>query len=241
MTIILEAVVGSQAYGLATEASDIDLLSVHVAKFNDVLGLNSHSVTTFSEHLLNPDSTSHELAKFCLLAMKANPSVTEILWAGEYTVCEPEGITLIENRKAFLSETAVKGAYGGFASSCAFKVAKHVAGASKEERVSDDRISKNGRHAFRVILQGEQLLGKGRLSLDVGDQKDFIFSMGELAVSNPYEFQHRLERKLARLHEMESKLPEVPDWESINEMVIAIRMAMVNAENTLNGSLLQSL
>jgi len=94
--IILEGIVGSTAYGLTTPESDIDKLGIYIQPTEDFYGLKLWTEKDFSIVTTNPDRTLHELGKFCRLALKCNPTITELLWIPEelITLHTPEGILL---------------------------------------------------------------------------------------------------------------------------------------------------
>src|ERR1044072_1151086 len=124
LMILLRGIVGSTAYGLAREGSDVDRLGVFVAPTVEVAGLDWHGDRE-SKVTTKPDVTLHEVAKFAKLALKCNPSITEILWLpGEHLeIAEPIfGLRLIGLRDAFLSTNAVRSAYGGYARQQAAKL-----------------------------------------------------------------------------------------------------------------------
>ena len=71
MRILLQGIVGSTAYGLDHAGSDIDRLGVFAAPTTEFHGLRLpiDKAATIVEH--DPDSTLHEVRKYCLLAMSA--------------------------------------------------------------------------------------------------------------------------------------------------------------------------
>jgi hypothetical protein len=80
-TTILRGIVGSVAYGLDHEDSDIDRLGCFVAPTVQFHGLHlpigkraSRVQTTPSDH------TEHEAGKYLSLLLSCNPTVTELLW-----------------------------------------------------------------------------------------------------------------------------------------------------------------
>ena len=112
---ILAGMVGSTAYGLTTSSSDVDTLGAYVAPTEKVLGLSGHTYTTntivFSAP--QPDGAFHELGKYCTLALKANPTILELLFLPDYVYCSKVGAELVSLRTKFLSSVAVVNAYGG--------------------------------------------------------------------------------------------------------------------------------
>lgn len=77
---ILRVIVGSQAHGLATPASDYDYRGVFVVPTSELLSIGSHQdETRWIEG--NEDDTSWEIGKFLLMATKCNPTVLETFLA----------------------------------------------------------------------------------------------------------------------------------------------------------------
>jgi uncharacterized protein len=226
MRTLLLGVVGSTAYGLATAASDEDLLGVYLAESRDVLGLDGASVTSGSEVTTKPDRTMHELGKYCVLALKCNPTVTELLWLPEYRVETEAGRRLRAMRGAFLSTEYVRSAYGGYALQQAKRLlGRHEAGKEGFSADTAKRTAKHGRHCLRLLIQAQQLLRSGELVLDVGDRREELFAAGELAASDPAGFAALFEHEKVALDRIASVLPERADRDAVNELVVELRMA----------------
>jgi predicted nucleotidyltransferase len=80
-TVLLQGIVGSTAYGLAGPHSDVDRLGVYAAPTKAFHGLRLPIDRAASVVVHEPeDLTLHEARKFALLALSANPTVTELLW-----------------------------------------------------------------------------------------------------------------------------------------------------------------
>lgn len=75
--VLLSGIVGSVAYGLDTEDSDIGRLGVFAAPTERLLGLHPPKPSIVSS---KPDATFHEAGKFAALALKVNPTITELMW-----------------------------------------------------------------------------------------------------------------------------------------------------------------
>lgn len=226
--VILQAVVGSTAYGLATPASDQDRLGVFLAPTTDVLGLHGPSAIDQSDVRHDPDVALHELAKFVRLALRANPTVLELLWATDYDVRTDTGDRLVETRDAFLSTKAVRAAYTGYAIQQARRLAERTAaGQEGFDSSLRSRTAKHGRHCFRLLLQGRELLTTGEMTLDVSARRDEVFAAGDLAASDPAAFAAFFERELAAFDALESVLPAAPDAERANTLVVEARLAQL--------------
>lgn len=90
MTEILKVMIGSQAHGLATPESDVDVRGVFVARTRDffILGGDKEKVRSSSAVIGDMDSTSYEIGHFLSLATKSNPSVLEVFKAPVLTSTE---------------------------------------------------------------------------------------------------------------------------------------------------------
>lgn len=112
--VLLSGIVGSTAYGLDTEDSDVDRLGVFAARTERLLGLHPVQESIVS---VKPDATYHEAGKFAALALKVNPTITELMWLPRdlYETRTGLGDALIAIRSSFLSRRAVRNAYLGYA------------------------------------------------------------------------------------------------------------------------------
>lgn len=164
--VLLKGVVGSQAFGLAHEDSDYDFQGVFVAPTQDFLGLTSKVQESYSYK--NPDTTYHEVGKFCRLALGCNPTVLDLLWLNEYNVRTQLGTELVNLRNNFLSAKRVRDAYFGYAMSQFGKLGKDP---------RPEKRAKNARHFARLLNQGWQLYTTGTYSVRLQDP-EFYFDFG---------------------------------------------------------------
>lgn len=217
--IILMGTVGSQCYGLAHADSDVDQLGIYRALFHDVLGLDgcAHVKNSWVEH--EPDLTLHEVGKYLQLALACNPTILEALWLTEYTVKTLEGNLILINRKHFLSEPAVRGAYGEYAVAQAKRLMERT-----ERGDPDPRVHKHARHCFRLLYLGQQLLTTGTMTLDVSYMRDYLWELGDLALSDPQAFYGKFVFTKERFNNLESVLPKHPNRDKIAELLPQIRL-----------------
>ncbi|WP_399208205.1 DNA polymerase beta superfamily protein [Streptomyces sp. SLBN-118] len=105
MNILLSGIVGSTAYGLAGPGSDVDRLGLFAV---DTAALHGLHRPTESHVTTAPDRTLHEAAKWCRLALRGNPTVTELVWLPDdlYEVRTPLGDELIELRSSLFPPSA---------------------------------------------------------------------------------------------------------------------------------------
>jgi uncharacterized protein len=222
----MQAVVGSTAYGLAHEGSDVDRLGVYVAANEYVLGLDGPSAVAHTHVEHDPDATIHEVGKFISLALKCNPTILELLFATQEIPSTAANL-LVNNRRIFLSTKRVVDAYGGYATQQAKRLMdRHAAGKEGFNADLKKRTAKHGRHCYRLLIMGQHLLRSGQLKLDVSSQRDRIFKVGELAVSDPNAFYELFETERARLDSISSALPDENDRERANDMLLEIRRTL---------------
>jgi hypothetical protein len=213
--LLLCGLVGSHAYGLNHAGSDKDYLGIYQAKTTDVLGLKNVAGTiTHTE----PDYTYHEVGKFFNLALKANPTVLELLWLPEenYVARSPIGDLIIENRHLFLSKT-VKDSFGGYAIAQAKRLEKRGDSFSSQTK---KRTPKHARHCFRLMRQGAQLLQTGDMTVKVPNPEE-LWEIGELPVS---EIVARFEEEFAKFEAIKTVLPDHPDMDAVSELLVKIRL-----------------
>jgi hypothetical protein len=233
MNIILKGITGSKAYGLDTPTSDTDIKGIFVAPTQDILGIFNVKETI---DRTDPDECYHEVGKFIKLALKANPTVLELLYLDDYLEITSFGQMLIDNRHHFLSKT-IYHSYGGYAISQARKLNARNNGIFNEDELHDqlakltirpsfssstkNRYAKHARHCFRLLWQGRELLETGDLNVRLTPEKrEELFAIGELPVD---ELVNKFETEFAEFDKIETKLPDKPNEEAINKILLKIR------------------
>lgn len=212
--IILEGITGSKAYGLDHEGSDTDIKGVFVAPTQDILGL--YNVKETIDHT-DPDWTYHEVGKFIDLAMKANPTILELLFLDGYLEITKAGKMLVDNRHLFLSKR-IYNSYGGYALSQARKLNAR-GGTYGSGR--GNRYEKHTRHCFRLLFQGKELLETGNLTVRVTpEMREELFAIGKM---EPSAIIDRFEKEFSAFDKIPSVLPEEPNKEEINKILLKIR------------------
>lgn len=217
---LLEGVVGSTAYGLAHAGSDVDRLGLFAVPTERLFGLTwpAESVVTTA-----PDRTLHEAAKWCRLALSANPTASELVWLpGDcYLVRTPLGEELIAERRSFLSERAVRNAYLGYATQ---QFRKLVAKDGRDD-VSPARLAKHARHLLRLLEQGVHLHRSGELRVRVADPAR-LRAEGERLAAHPASAEAHLaeaETAFAR----PGALPPLPDERPVEAWLTRVRRALL--------------
>lgn len=103
---------GSYSYGTNVETSDVDIRGCALNSAGDIIGLS-----TF-EHVIDKptDTTIYAFNKLITLLVNCNPNVIEMLGCKpeHYLYVSPIGKEMIDNRKMFLSQRAIR-SFGGYA------------------------------------------------------------------------------------------------------------------------------
>lgn len=218
MHTLLEGIVGSVAYGLDGPDSDIDRLGMFAAPTAAFHGL---TMPVESHVTTKPDSTLHEAAKYCRLSLKCNPSVSELMWLPRYEVITPLGEQLIEIRDAFLSASAVAGAYLGYARDQLNKLRNRGDGRFDSD-IPERRSLKNAIHVARLAEQRENLFKTGILTVRLPDP-DKTRAVGAFLLENPDRGIVMLQAAEERMKHAGSPLPDKPDVARVEEWLYAVR------------------
>jgi hypothetical protein len=210
---IYAAVVGSRAFGLATDESDTDTRGVYVAPTAAFW-----SLTKPPTHVDGPEPEwfSWEVERFCELALKANPNLLEVLHSPTVVRQTPLGEELLELRGAFLSQLAYQ-TYSGYVLSQFRKLETDL-------RQTGAPKWKHAMHLIRMLLSAEELLGHGRLMVDVGPHRDRLLALrrGEISWEDVerwrLDLHHRIDDAL-----IYSPLPAVPDVNRVDDWLRSVR------------------
>ncbi len=119
-TVILDATVGSRAWGLSDAQSDTDLRGVFLLPFPWTAGIAEAPDTLLSA---DGSATRWEFAKAIRQLLRADPNTLEMLWVPEVVCHDPLGERLLAARDAFAS-AEVYGTFGRYALSQARKLAQ---------------------------------------------------------------------------------------------------------------------
>lgn len=223
--VLLRGVVGSTAYGMAREGSDVDRLGVFAYRTDAFWRLDSLKQTHVDLAPL-PDMTEHEIAKYLTLALKCNPTIMELLWlplAG-YEIRTAIGEELRRMRAAFLSEKGVRNAYGGYAKEQANRLAQRNA-EGKDGFSSDTkkRTAKHARHCFRLLEQGRELLETGELTVQVKDPTVY-WRFDNMPVKDILAAFEEADREFQAVV---SVLPDSPDRTRVDAYLYRVRRTLL--------------
>lgn len=212
---VYACVMGSRAFGLATDGSDTDRRGVFLAP--TPLFWRFEKPPT---HVEGPaeEQFSWELERFCTLALRANPNILECLHSPLVEYADDTGRELLALREAFLSRQAHE------------TFARYALGQHKkleaDVRVHGAPRWKHAMHLLRLLMSCRDLLRTGTLTIDVGDERGPL-----LAVKRGEVPWAEVESRMTGLAEEAEKaahrspLPEEPDRRRVEDFLVRARRA----------------
>jgi len=215
--IIYRCVIGSRAYGLETEGSDVDRRGFYLPPAE-----RHWSLRGVPEQLENAETQEcyWELGKFLDLALRANPNVLECLYTPIVEHATPLARELLAMRGVFLSKLAYQ-TFNGYVLSQFKKL--------EQDMRSKGQIRwKHVMHMIRLLLSGVGLLRDGELPVDVGAHRLRLLAIreGKLAWAMVEVWRHDLHRQLDEAYRS-TALPDRPDYEAANRFLIKARRSVV--------------
>jgi hypothetical protein len=211
--VILSTVIGSRAYGLATDASDVDRRGAYLAP-----AALDWSLRGAPEQLQDEAAQAcfWELRKLLTLALKANPNALECLYSPLIEVATEAGHELLSIRSAFLSKV-LYATYNGYA-------------LSQFKRMNADRTSgqapnwKHAMHLIRALLAGIAALRDGHLPLSVGQHREALLAIrrGDVSWDEVDRWRLSLHREFDRAV-AETRLPDLPDYRAVERFLVKTR------------------
>jgi predicted nucleotidyltransferase len=212
---IYACVMGSRAFGLATDASDTDRRGVFLAP--TALFWRFEKPPT---HVEGPgeEQFSWELERFCELALRGNPNILECLHSPLVEHVDDTGRELLSLRGAFLSRRA----YDTFTRYALGQRRKLDA----DVRTTGAPRWKHAMHLLRLLTSARDLLRTGELRIDVGERREALLAVRRGEVPWP-EVEARMARLAAETEEAlrRTPLPAEPDDGRVSDFLFRTRRA----------------
>jgi predicted nucleotidyltransferase len=210
---VLSVVVGSRAYGLATETSDVDRRGVYAAPTPLFWGF-----TKPPTHVDGPDAErfSWELERFLGLALEANPTALECLWSPLVEKATECGEELLALRGAFVSRRAHT-TFLRYADSQFRKLAADL-------RTRGEPRWKHVMHLLRLLISGRHLLSHGEPLVGVTEHRERLLAVrrGEVPWTEIEVWRQAPTRDLDAAVER-SVLPAEPDRARVEDFLVSVR------------------
>ncbi|MGW6444701.1 nucleotidyltransferase domain-containing protein [Lentzea sp. NPDC055074] len=204
--MILEAVIGSHAYGLASDESDVDRRGVFVAPTEAFWRLEKPPTSVEGP---DPEQLSWEVEHFCKLGLKSNPTVLETLVSPLVEISTPLGEELRDLLPAFLSQYAVR----------AFTRATEM----QLSRAGRNLKPKQLMHVVRLRLVGLNLIRTGVYDIRA-DRSLLKIRDGSMDWDEAVAWAHRLGDEISVA---DGPLPEEPDRARVEDWLVSVRRRML--------------
>jgi uncharacterized protein len=215
--IIYRCVVGSQAFGLSGDDSDVDRRGIYLPPAE--LHWSLYGVP---EQIENNDTQEAywELQKFLVMALKANPNILECLHTPLVEHATPLALELLAARQRFLSKLIYQ-TYNGYVMSQFKKLEQDL-------RARGEIKWKHAMHLMRLLLSGISALREGELRVRLDDERDALLTVkrGERPWPDVNAWRLRLHKEFDEAF-ASTRLPERPDYNWANEFLLKARREMV--------------
>jgi predicted nucleotidyltransferase len=218
--VFYRCVIGSQAYGLADDNSDVDRRGVYLPT------ADRHWSLYGVPEQLECDATQEaywELQKFLVLALKANPNVLECLHSPLVEKATPLAEELLAMRSAFLSRVVYQ-TFNGYVLSQFKKMQADIRnhGSVKWKHVM---------HLIRLLISGIGVLRDGFVAVRVDEHREQLLAVkrGEVPWEETEKWRLSLHADFDRAF-ADTKLPERPDYERANDFLLKARRLATHPE-----------
>ncbi len=233
---------GSVAYGASNDTSDIDVYGFaippkevvfpHLAGEIPGFGRQKKRFEQYQQHHIEDkaakggrgkqyDVTVYSIVKYFSLVMENNPNMVDSLFAPSHCIMYSSqiGQMVRENRKLFLHKGAWH-KFKGYAYSQLNKMQNKKGQGRRAEWVEKYGFDvKFGYHLVRLLLEVEEILETGNLTLDRNGQLLKAIRNGEWNKEQVINFFHTKEQSLEQLYH-ESELPHSPNEEAIKALLV---------------------
>jgi predicted nucleotidyltransferase len=218
--VIYACVVGSRAFGLDDESSDVDRRGIYLPP------AEMHwSLYGVPEQLENKSTEEcyWELQKFLTLALKANPNVLECLYTPLVEKATPLALELLEIRSVFLSKLIYQ-TYNGYVLSQFKKLEQDL-------RNRGAIRWKHAMHLIRLLLEGISVLKEGFLPVRMDEHREQLLAIrrGEAPWEEINAWRLTLHKEFDAAFAVTS-LPERPDYEKVNAFLVHARRVSAEQE-----------
>jgi hypothetical protein len=215
--VIYRCIVGSRAYGLDEEGSDIDRRGIYLPP-----AVLQWSLLGVPEQLERQETQEcyWELEKFLRLALRANPNVLECLYTPLVEHASPLALELLSMRECFLTKQVYQ-TYNGYVMSQFKKLGQDI-------RNKGALRWKHAMHLVRLLVSGIAVLLESRVPVQVGEHRSRLLAIrrGEVSWPEVNAWRKDLHRQFD-LAWAKTKLPDHPDYDRVNAFLVKARRSTV--------------
>ena len=163
---------GSYSYGTNVETSDVDVRGCALNSPSDLLGMSNFEQVVNNE----TDTTVYSFNKLVSLLLNCNPNTIEMLGCKpeHYIYCTGVGVSMIANRKMFLSRRAVD-SFGGYATQQLRRLENALARDKLEQARKEAHILKSMQNAMKSFGERYTEFENGSIELftDKSEREEF--------------------------------------------------------------------
>jgi len=211
--VIYRCVVGSRAYGLEEDGSDVDRRGIYLPPADP-----QWSLLGVPEQLERHETQEcySELEKFLRLALRANPNVLECLYSPLVEEASPLAEELLAMRDCFLA-TQVYQTYNGYVMSQFKKL-------DQDLRNKGEIRWKHAMHLVRILISGITILRDGEVAVRVGENRDRLLEIrrGEVSWHDVGDWCKELHREFDAAFG-DTLLPDHPDYDRVDAFLLKAR------------------
>lgn len=214
--VIFQCVIGSQAYGLTDEESDVDRRGFFLPP------ADQHWSLAGVPEQIDCHETQEaywEIQKFLVLALKANPNVLECLYSPIVEKATPLTQELLDMRSIFLTRMIYQ-TFNGYVMSQFKKMQADVRNKGKVK-------PKHVMHLIRLLLSGIGALRDGVISVEVTEHREELLAIkrSEMPLDECEKWRLSLHKEFEAAFAA-TTLPERPDYERADAFLLKARRSM---------------
>lgn len=235
-----ETMMGSIAYGISSDMSDVDVYGFCIPKKEMIFphlvgeipgfGKQIQRFDQWQEHHIKDkdskkeyDCSIYNIVKYFQLAMENNPNMIDSLFTPDSCVLHISriGTMVRENRKLFLHKGCWPKFKGyAFSQMHKAKLKTPLEGSKRDESVKKFGWDvKFGYHVVRLIGEVEQILMEGDLDLQRNREHMKAIRRGEVTLEDTQQWFSEKEKDLEKVY-AESKLRHRPDEGAIKQLLL---------------------
>lgn len=214
--VIYRCIVGSRAYGLNHDQSDVDIRGFYIPPAD-----LQWSIFGIPDQLEQGEEAYWEIEKFITLALKANPNILECLYTPLVEYATPLAQELLAIRPIFVSKLIYQ-TYNGYVMSQFRKLQKDI------ENYGEIRW-KHAMHLIRLLLSGIIALQEGIIPVRVLDEhrpRLLQIRHNEIEWAEVDAWRIQLHKQFDEAFQ-KTHLPERPDYERANAYLIHARRSVL--------------
>ncbi len=231
--ILLQGIVGSQAYGTNTQDSDVDIMGVYLADRNYYLGVYNVGDDFFETKIpyhypfvvLKDPAKYYELKKFVKLCLDFNPNVIPFLFLKNFCFFDPIVGELYNHRNKFLSNKVYK-TFIGYAIGQEKRMLGETTGQLGDKRKNlinqFGYDTKYAMHTVRLLKMAIEILTTKKVNVFREDASELLnIRNGNVPLNILQDYIKHL-KQLAEESYKKTDLPDSPNYDFINNLVVKI-------------------